>query len=84
MAVAIGLRDAGKRRDGRFERGSVPDANRRSSESAWTKAITQAGVVLDHRPGRAGNVSGVGAWLFPEQVGDGDAERGGELDQVLV
>ena len=48
MAVAIGLQ--GSRVNGRFKRGSVPDANGRSPISTWRDAVKRAGFVLDHAP----------------------------------
>lgn len=52
MAVAIGLVEAGKRRNGRFTRGSVPGDNRRASVTAasWQTQVQRAGVILDHAP----------------------------------
>jgi len=51
-SVALVLNAEGKRKNYRWERGSVPDArdNRRSSDSGWEKAMQQAGTVLDRMP----------------------------------
>lgn len=48
IAVAIGLVDAGKRRNRKFVRGSVPEID--DARHAWTRAVWKAGVVLDHAP----------------------------------
>jgi hypothetical protein len=51
MGVAIGLVESGARENGRFQRGTVPAADRRSSsDSGWAKAMERAGVVLDNAP----------------------------------
>jgi hypothetical protein len=50
MAVAVGLVEAGKRRNGKFAWGSKPDAPAGTRRSAWQSAVRQAGVVLDHAP----------------------------------
>jgi hypothetical protein len=49
MAVAIGLVEAGKRRDRKFVRGTIPETSRAGSRSRWTEVVSQAGIVLDHR-----------------------------------
>ena len=53
-SVALVLNAEGKRKNYRWERGSVPDAGdgdtSRSSSNAWPKAMAEAGTVLDHRP----------------------------------
>jgi len=56
MAVAIGLDQAGLRADGRWKRGAMPPANGSASNTAWTKAFTQAGVVIEHAPELANRV----------------------------
>jgi len=48
MATAIGLVEAGQRRNGRFERGSVPDQTGGSAISEWKRRVSEAGLVLDH------------------------------------
>ena len=50
MATALVLEADGKRKDGRWQRGSVDIGSSSSSESVWIKAITQSGVVLDWLP----------------------------------
>jgi len=51
-ATALTLAQAGRRKDGRWMRGSVPEQpdSGRSSSSGWVKAISEAGLVLDHCP----------------------------------
>ena len=53
-SVALVLNAEGKRKNYRWERGSVPDAGdgdtSRSSSNAWPKAMAEAGTVLDHLP----------------------------------
>ena len=45
------LNAEGKRKNYRWERGSVPDAgDSTGSRNTWQAAITQAGTVLDHLP----------------------------------
>lgn len=58
MATAVELVETGKRANGRFKRGSVPETadNGSSSVSAWLKAVQLAGVVLDWRPDLANDV----------------------------
>lgn len=45
---ALSLDKAGRRVNGRWKRGSVPDDMRDSSHNAWRKALEQVGLVLDH------------------------------------
>jgi len=58
MATAMELVESGKRQNGRFKRGSVPEApdNGGSSISGWIKSVTNAGVVLDYRADLADEV----------------------------
>lgn len=59
MAVAVDLADKGMRLNGRWKRGSVPDAPDAIPESgnkAWINAVAQAGIVLDWLPERADEV----------------------------
>jgi len=49
MAVAIGLVEEGKRKNGRFASGSVPRASSRAtSRGNWAQHVSRAGIVLDH------------------------------------
>lgn len=50
MIVAQMMVKDGRRKDGRWQRGSVDIGSSSSSESVWIKAITQSGVVLDWLP----------------------------------
>lgn len=50
MATALVLHQQGKRSGGRWARGSVPADSGSTSSIAWTKAMTQAGSVLDELP----------------------------------
>jgi hypothetical protein len=58
MATAMELVESGKRKNGRFQRGTVPEApdNGGSSISGWIKSVTNAGVVLDWRSDLADEV----------------------------
>lgn len=58
MMTAIGLVEQGLRENGRWKRGSVPEApdNGNSSVIAWGKAVQHAGVILDYRPDLANEV----------------------------
>jgi hypothetical protein len=49
--LAIGLVEAGRRENGRFTRGSVPD-NPGSGviRKNWAERVREAGLVLDHAP----------------------------------
>lgn len=55
MATALTLAADGKRRNGRWARGTVPD-NRQMSDSGWEQQMRRAGVVLDHAPELAAEV----------------------------
>lgn len=48
MAVADDLAAQGKRRNGRWARGSINEESRLSAD--WAKAMQLAGLVIDHRP----------------------------------
>lgn len=48
MAVADDLAASGKRKNGRWQRGSINDGSRLSAE--WAKAMERAGLVIDWRP----------------------------------
>ena len=56
MAVAIGLVEAGLRRNGRFRRGSVPEHPAALTLASWRDKVALAGsflimrFVLDHAP----------------------------------
>jgi hypothetical protein len=50
MAVAIGLVEAGLRRNGRFRRGSVPAPPPALTRASWRNKVALAGFVLDHAP----------------------------------
>ena len=50
MAVAIGLVEAGSRRNGRFRRGSVPEHPPALTRASWRDKVALAGFVLDHAP----------------------------------
>jgi hypothetical protein len=51
MARALALVEQGKRRNGRWSRGSVDISDSRNSN--WRQSLAQAGVVLDETPGAA-------------------------------
>jgi hypothetical protein len=53
MAVAIGLVEDGKRKGGRFKRGSVPADK---SRPRFSEKVSSAGLVLDHAPELADQV----------------------------
>jgi hypothetical protein len=50
MAVAIGLVEAGLRRNGRFRRGSVPEHPPALTRRSWRVKVAMAGLVLDNAP----------------------------------
>lgn len=51
MSTALVLAADGRRDGGRWKRGSVANGQESITEdSAWLKALRQAGVVLDFRP----------------------------------
>ena len=50
MATALVLHQQGKRRDGRWQRGSVPADTRDSTSRRWADVMAQAGAVLDEVP----------------------------------
>ena len=50
MATALVLQAAGKRRNGRWARGSVPTDSSGSGSSGWAQRMAEAGQVLDRRP----------------------------------
>jgi hypothetical protein len=50
MAVAIGLVEAGLRRNGRFRRGSVPAHPPGLTRASWRDKVALAGFVLDRAP----------------------------------
>ena len=50
MATALTLAADGKRRGGRWQRGSLPAGNGESPNSTWQDAMKRAGLVLDHCP----------------------------------
>ncbi len=63
-AVALTLATEGRRVNGRWERGSVPEApDSGGSANTWQARMKDAGLVLDHAPD-----------LLP-QVRDGDLAR---------
>jgi hypothetical protein len=90
MAVAIGLVEAGRRRNGRFERGSVPVGNQGSLDY-WRDVVAQAGLVLDHAsdladPVLAGEVALDAAHKQADEVRrqkDRVAALGGELAKLV-
>jgi hypothetical protein len=64
MAVAVELADKGLRQNGRWKRGSVPDApDSMGSHNTWLQAVSNAGVVLDWVPGLADEILGGGLAL---------------------
>jgi hypothetical protein len=56
MATALTLATDAKRRNGRWQRGSLPAGNGESPNSTWQAAMKQAGAVLDHAPDLAPQV----------------------------
>ncbi len=51
MAAAVGLVEQGKRENGRWRRGSVPQApDTTKSPSTWVDSVMRAGTILDNRP----------------------------------
>lgn len=58
VAVAIGLDEQGLRENGRWKRGSVPDApdSNESVSTGWHQRVKEAGVILDWRPELADQV----------------------------
>lgn len=54
MSTALVLADAGKRENGRWKRGALPDST--ESRNTWQSAMTQAGTVLDFAPDLAADV----------------------------
>jgi ParB/Sulfiredoxin domain len=54
MATALVMHAAGKRRDGRWARGSVPADS--SESGSWPKRMAEAGTVLDRRPDLAAKI----------------------------
>lgn len=60
MAVGIGLVEQGKRRDGRWHRDSVGRADigeiSNIGPDAWSRAMQEVGLILDHAPHRADEV----------------------------
>lgn len=50
MATALVLHQQGARRNGRWDRGSVPTYQLESSGATWAKWMAQAGTVLDELP----------------------------------
>ena len=59
MAVAIGMQAQGLRVNGRWKRGSVPDAPgdiTESGNSTWRNAVQYCGIILDYRPDLADDV----------------------------
>lgn len=57
MAVAVELREKGLRQNGRWKRGSVPDApDNIGSDINWVNRVANAGIVLDWLPEMANRV----------------------------
>lgn len=57
MSVAEQLAAEGKRKNGRWQRGSVSQTSDLSSDrDAWRVAMVSAGLVLDHAPDLSGQV----------------------------
>lgn len=54
MSTALVLADAGKRENGRWKRGALPDST--ESRNTWQAAMTQAGLILDFMPEAASAV----------------------------
>lgn len=51
MSTALVLADAGKRKNGRWQRGALPIADTgKSSDSDWHRALSKAGHVIDYAP----------------------------------
>lgn len=57
MAVAVELADKGMRQNGRWKRGSIPEApDSMGSHNTWLQAVSNAGVILDWLPHLADDV----------------------------
>ena len=58
MSVAEQLAAQGKRKDGRWWRGSINENSRLSDDKAWPKMMQVAGIVIDYAPHLADQVIG--------------------------
>lgn len=75
MATAMELVESGKRTNGRFKRGSVPEVpDKTGSRSNWMWVIQQAGLVLDWRP-ELGDEVLLGALALDAAYGEARDER---------
>ena len=78
MSVALVLDADGRRKDGRWKRGSVAILGTQNSDGNWRFLLSQAGVVLDFAPDLADRVRSAELTLdtaFTAAVRNRDAER---------
>lgn len=79
MSVAEQLAAQGKRKNGRWSRGSVTSAtNVADNERAWRAAMERAGLILDHAPNLADQVV-VGSITLNDAATQAEAVRDAEL-----
>jgi len=83
MATALTLAESGNRRNGRWKRGSIPDAITEIGNSTWANVMKQAGVVLDHAHELAAQVvSGELALSAAYQQAEAERQRKERIEAV--
>ncbi|MGI8614443.1 MAG: hypothetical protein ACR2KL_10950 [Nocardioidaceae bacterium] len=82
MATAMVLAADGRRKDGRWRRGSVAISESGNSESQWSQRLAEAGIVLDYAPDLAEQVV-AGTLTLHAAYTQADANRRStEADQI--
>lgn len=81
MSVAEELAARGRRKNGRWQRGSINETSRLSDDKGWAKAMEQAGLVLDHAPTLAGDVIG-GTTTLNEAASEAEANRDAQIREA--